>query len=77
MLIMVKTILKPCPCCGISRSANYMEIQRLFGWEITLFCPHYGCDFEATGRGITRRGAERRAIKRWNKIADMRGADNG
>lgn len=59
--------LKPCPCCGILRSVNVVEIQRLLSWKITLFCSHYGCDFETTGVGVTRRGAERRAIKRWNR----------
>ena len=66
---MDEPILKPCPCCGGS-SVNFAEIQRLFTWELTLICPHRGCDFKATGRGMTRHGAERRAVKRWNEMAD-------
>lgn len=74
VLTMGEPVLKPCPCCGVSRSVNFTEIQHFFSWELTLYCPHRGCDFEATGRGMTRRGAERRAIKRWNEMAEG-GAD--
>lgn len=71
---MGEPILKPCPRCGVWRFVNFVEIQRPLSWEIVLFCPHRGCNFEATGIGMTRRGAERRAIKRWNEKAE-RGAD--
>ena len=67
---MAEPILKPCPRCGVWRFVNSLEIQRPLSWEIMLFCPHRGCNFEATGRGMTRRGAERRAIRRWNRGAN-------
>lgn len=76
VLTMGEPILKPCPCCGVSRSVNFTEIQHFFSWELTLYCPHRGCDFKATGKGMTRRGAERRAIRRWNEMAE-RGVYNG
>lgn len=66
--------LKPCPSCGDSRPVNVAEIERFLHWEIKLICPHYSCDYRAVGRGLTRRGAERRAIKRWNEKAQG-GAD--
>lgn len=67
---MAEPILKPCPCCGVSRSVNFAEIQRRSSWKVTLFCPHRGCNFKATGKGLTRSGAARRAIRRWNRRAE-------
>ena len=61
--------LKPCPSCHCPQKNGCIEIGRFVGWEVRLLCCHASCDYKVTAKGLTRRGARRRAVKKWNRRA--------
>ena len=61
--------LYPCPSCHDLRVPAVAEIGRFAGWECRLYCCHASCDFKVSAYGFNRRGARRRAIKKWNRRA--------
>ena len=57
--------LKPCPICG--RCPITIEVGNLIGWSVRIQCSHYLLeDIRIERSGLTRKGANRKAVKAWN-----------